>query len=309
MSIQRRLPNSDQTRDRALTTAKERMDAVAPADMAITPITQERLTNIQDLFKKAMQERANALVAQADGTAAMDPSKNAARMYISHFIQVFNLGVTRAVYTASARAFYQLDVSSDALPSLSTEAEILQWGQRLKDGDTARTTAGGAAMSNPTIAEVNTKTADFKTKNDTQGLKKTDYDNAQQAVVALHDEADKTIKKVWDEVETFYNEEEPASMRRKAREWGEIFVSTIPNIIHISSSKASDGNPLAITITIVETDDIFNIPVTGTGDVKTNLVEGVTLRCQATGFVTQDIAIEFTSGVHEYNQGVEMVGV
>ncbi len=308
MSISRRLPQSDDGRYKALTNALNRKNSVAPADMAITAATIVRLDVIQPEFKSGMQERGNALVAQSSSTSQVDTARDEAKLYISHFIQVFNLGVKRNVYPASARAYYQLDVNSDAVPSLSTEADILIWGQRLQDGDVSRTGAGGAAMSNPTIAEVNAKVADFNTKNQAQGLKKTAFDNAQEAVAGMRPEADKVIKKVWDEVETFYNEEPAPSMRRRAREWGVVYVSTIPNYITVTVTQAVGGEAIeGATVTETDSGDTFITNALGIAIVKTNLAEDVTLLVSAPDFVTQEITQNFENGVHEYAVGVQMV--
>ncbi|MBK5285246.1 MAG: hypothetical protein JJE25_07560, partial [Bacteroidia bacterium] len=269
MGITRRLPQTDDGRDRALTTGKERKDTVTPADMAITPATEARLDIIQPGFQAKMLVRGVALSVQSASTSVVDTAKALAKMFTSHFIQVFNLGVHRGVYPKADRAYYQLDVNSEAVPHMSTEQEILQWGERIKPGNVARLAAGGAAMSNPTEPEVTIKVLDFKTKNEDQANKKTAFDQAQESVEALHSEADKVIKKIWDEVETFYNEEEAPSKRRKAREWGVVYVSDIKLTFNFALNNSADGNPVeAVECELTETNNTVFTNALGTATME-----------------------------------------
>jgi len=297
MGIRREIPRSDEGRDLALTAGKNRKDTVAPADMAITPATILRLDTIQPNFKAKMLARGVALSAQSGSTSGVDLAKAASKMFTSHFIQVFNLGVTRSVYPKADRAYYQLDVNSEAVPSMGTEQEILLWGERIKPGDLARVAAGGAAMSNPTQLEVNTKVLDFKTKNTDQSNKKTAYDHAQENVEALHEEADKVIKKVWDEVETFYNEETPASKRRKSREWGVVYVSDIKLTFNFVLKDSVSNNPIAaVQCLLTETNNSVLTDALGKATMESNISDSATFSFRHADYVTQDIVVDLTSG-------------
>ena len=71
---------------------------------------------------------------------------------------------------------------------------------------------------------------------------------------AQRPEADAVVEKVWDEVETFYNEETPASIRRKAREWGIIYVSDIQLTFNIHAKDSVSNNPIeAVVCELTET--------------------------------------------------------
>src|SRR3972149_5828281 len=129
MAIRRTLPNSDETRNLALTAAKTKKDNTLPASIVITPNTITRLDATQPLLFSAMQARANALQAQSAATLLKNTTEKQAKMYISHFIQAFNNGVDRGIFPAAHRAFYQLDVSSNSVPDMNTEALIILWGQ------------------------------------------------------------------------------------------------------------------------------------------------------------------------------------
>ena len=92
MAISRRLPQSDEARDKALTQAKVKNDSIPVANQFLTAPTKTRLNASQPLFRVAMQNRGNALAAQAGATTGVYDAFAKTKMFISHFIQVFNLG-------------------------------------------------------------------------------------------------------------------------------------------------------------------------------------------------------------------------
>ena len=299
MAIKRTLPKSNPGRFKTLDAAFKKKAIVPPADNVLTPATEARLDTLHPLYKAAMLDVGVKLAAQTASTAGVETSKAQAKMYISHFFQSFNNGVDRGMFPASARGFYQLDVSSNSVPVMDTEADIILWGERIKDGDAARVLAGGAAMAMPTAAETDAQLQAFITRNNTQSTLKLDYDHAQEAVNTLNTEADGVIKKIWDEAETFYNEETASSKRRKCREWGVIYLSDIPNVIHLTVLDIADDSPV-FEADAEETDsgDHFLTDGAGKVDVKTGLPESATLHITHPDFTAQDATVDFTTGGH-----------
>jgi len=220
----RRLPLSDEQRIRALNRAKGKVDSSPDAGFILMPKTITRLNTTQPIFANNMTKRGSALKEQATATLLARKAKEKLRILVSHFIQVFNKGVERGVFQQSHRAFYQLDINSNKVPLLRTENEILRWGKHIIDGDASRVAGGGAPMAMPYTSEVTNAYNDFNTKRSDKSLKKDAYDNAQEDVSDMRKQVDKLILRVWDEVETAFNEEEPSSKRRKAREWGVLYV-------------------------------------------------------------------------------------
>ena len=307
MALTRRLPQSDSARKIALDTGKTKKDNTAPADVVLTPNTVTRLDTTQPLFKQKMQERGNALQSQSDATAAKNAAQAKAKMYISHFIQGFNNGADRDYFPKSHRAFYQLDVSSNSVPPMNTEAEITLWGDNLIDGDAERITAGGAAMSVPSIAEVTTEVNLFKTLNADQSTAKDAYDNAQEAVSDMRPEVDSLILRIWDEVETAFNDEPIESKRRKAREWGVVYVSTQKATITGLVTDSASGNPLQnVNVALLESEVIVLTDEEGRYTLETSHTGEGTLEFSLAGYVTQTFPIEVHEG-GEITQDVSLV--
>jgi hypothetical protein len=309
MGLSRRLPTTDVTRKIALDAAKTKKDNTAPADVVLTPNTITRVDTTQPLFSHKMQERGNALQAQTDATAAKDAAMGKAKMYISHFFQGFNNGADRGVFPHSHKAFYQLDVNSDSVPPMDTEAEVTLWGDHLINGDAERILAGGAAMAMPAIANVTTEVNNFKTLNTAQSTAKDAYDNAQEAVSDMRTEVDSLILRIWNEVETAFDDEPIESKRRKAREWGVVYVSTQKATITGMVTDSVSGNPLQnVNVALVESEEIVQTDEEGRYTIKTSYTGDGNLEFSLEGYTTQTIPVTIEEG-GELTQDVSLVAV
>jgi len=305
MVIRRHLPKRYGAIHKALMMAKFKNDNINPSNPVLTPATQARLNAMEPLFSAAMQTCGNELAVQTRQTALVSEAFDIARDYISHFIQVFDFGVKRKKFPAAARAFYRLDVNSKKLPRLTQESDITHWGDIIESGDAARITAGGAAMSNPTAAEVKTAVDDFRTKNIAQSNMKDAFDKAQEAVMALAPKARKVIKKIWDEVETFYNEEKAPSRRRKGREWGIVYTSDVEIIFHFTVTDTGNAH---IDNAAIELDETGNIVQTahGAAQMKSQVSDFATFIIKHDSFQAQTIHLELPHGQTEYHLAVKL---
>lgn len=306
----RRLPQANAARLKALSTAKTKNDALAAGARFLTTPTQTRLNAVQPLLNTKVAASGLALSNQSGSTVEVELAKATAKLFANHYYQVFNLGVARGTYPKAHRALYMLDVNSDVLPPLATEADITLQGERIIAGETARVAAGGSPMFNPTVDEVAEKHAEFTGLNSTQGGMKDEYDEAQQTITDLIPEADAVIKKIWDEVETFYNEETPASMRRKAREWGVFYES---NVTHTINAVVKNAETLVVmegvTVEIIETGLVRTTIDNGTATLETKASDEVTLRFSKTDFITQEAIVTFVDGQIAYPLTVNLVHV
>lgn len=274
-TLARRLPNSNLGRDRALKQAHDKFSSIPATTVILHPNTSTRLGEMRTDYKDKQDAVAAAQAALSVNTPLKDAAVQKLKKYVSHFIQVFNLGVDREKYPAAHRAFYHLEVSSAAVPNLDAEADVFLWAGRLIDGDAERVAAGGAAMANPDIAEVTTERDAAQPLYTNQSTLADALDTAQEDLEALNPEADKLIKRVWNEVETFYSEEEAGSMRDNAREWGVVYVAVGPGATLTGLVKNPAGEPLeGIGVELAETgatavtnpEGRFNLSTTFIGD-------------------------------------------
>jgi len=297
MSLSRRLPISDETRKRALDLAKGKKDNTPVPDIVITPNTVLRLDATQPDFEEKMQDRDDALSEQAISTTAKDAAMVVARKYISDFIQTFNSGVARGIFLKDHRPFYHLDINSNSVPPLTNEAAVIEVGKWLIDGDPRRITAGGAPMSMPTIAEVSAKYTLFINANNAQSTKKDAFDAAQEIVSGMRSDVDALILRIWNEVETAFDNEPIESRRRNAREWGVVYVSTVKSTINGTVTDSSTGLALSnVSVTLVESEDTVLTNAAGFYELSTGFVGTGTLEFALDGYVTQTIPVEIAEG-------------
>jgi len=310
MSISRRLPNSDDTLTTVIRTAFARMGIVLPVQIPFSAATQAFLTSFIALWNAALMTKDETLAEQTAATELVDADRVKLRMFISHFIQVFNLGVARGEYTAAQRSFFNLPIDSDALPSLDTDADLLLWGGRIVDGDARRLTAGGAAMSNPTAAQVSSALHNFTTTSTAQALKVLAFQDASTVVVNLRPDGNKLALKIYDEGEAFYNELPPATKRERCRPWGIRYVSDVTITITMTIVDSVTLKAIAGASTyLVEGDTTHIANAAGIDVIETTAADEATLITNAAGYVQDTTVVTFVTGVTAYAITVKMVAV
>ena len=135
----RRLPKTDQARLHALKQAVHHAGEVEFNQQAInykTLIEAQRL--LLQFENQVAQYHANFDSKVSDNKQYRHKVRNA-RMYISHFIQVLNLAAIRGEIKKGQKELYKLDPNNHTLPDLSTEENLITWGQNIIEGEQART--------------------------------------------------------------------------------------------------------------------------------------------------------------------------
>lgn len=229
----RHLPNSHAQRLAAMQAAAEKWLATAdPAQRLITPehfaaIDPAKSTNLHGTFRRDVGEASTALAAQAALTTAHDSAHTGLAQLVSHFIQVFNLAVARGVFPRSDRAFYGLDINHSDVPPMSTHADFQLWAGKLLDGETARLAAqpGATPMAMPAIAEVDTARTAATSLKQTQTDAKDAFDKEQTDVAASQPAIDALILDMWENIEFKLRALDGPSRRRRAREWGVVYLT------------------------------------------------------------------------------------
>ena len=221
----RRMPNSDATRLDALRAVYTKADATPAESLAFSQENYDQLKVLYPQFKKEMDERGTALSVQSESTILRSAAEEKCRLIVSHFLQVFNFGVARGIYKVSERAYFQLDINQENLPDLKTEEGLRSFAENIITGDPKRVAAGGVEMANPSAAEVEAAYNDYVAKLTDQSTKKDTYEKEQKDVDNMRAQIDELIRDIWDEIEFKFRKDEPPALRRKAREYGVVYVS------------------------------------------------------------------------------------
>lgn len=298
-TISRRLPRSNNSRLNVLQAAQQKKNNVAVAHKAITAATEARLDAIVTQFDNAR----NALnIAQAQMVLSTEQKMNILakqKLLNSHYIQVFNMHIEQGIYPIAHRAFFGIDTNSSAVPANSVEADIVLLSQSIINGEPNLIAAGGAAIPFPLKATIVAGLTALQAKQTDQSNKKDVADRAEEAIAHLNTEADAVIKKVWDEVETFYNEEPIESLRRKSREWGVVYVSsdTLTTITGTVQDATTHQPIAAATISIASSDESTTTAADGTFSLTTGTADAQVLHIEKTGFTNKDLNLTIVSGV------------
>ena len=219
----RRLPNTDQARLRALRTAILQADNQEYGDQVVTFKTMIEAKNYLNGFEKQLIQYQQMLESQISANKSYQQIVHNARLYISHFIQVFNLSVIRGDIKKEHKLFYNLDPSIHIVPDLSTEGALLKWGKCIIDGENERLRNGGLPIYNPTIAKVKVHYEIFKEYKSNQKLHQNTTNRNWEELVSLRQKGDSIILDMWNQVETKYKNEKPYSRLIKCQTYGLVY--------------------------------------------------------------------------------------
>lgn len=220
----RQLPRTNNDRLTAFRSANAKNAATPPVDSPLTAGTQTALAATLPVYNDLIKTANTARSAQLAATEAVAPLLRSARLWVSHGYQALINACVREEFSRSVLAFYGLASTATANPDLASEQDVMNAGAAFAQGETDRVAAGGDPITFPLPATIATKVAALGTAHQAQSALKTAYDDAQEAIAAKNPDADKLILKLWNEVETAFDTGDKASMRRRAREWGVVYV-------------------------------------------------------------------------------------
>jgi hypothetical protein len=201
----RRLPNTDAARIRAMRIALEKGKDVPPCQMAFSPKNIVRLQSFLPRFENMIQLQRQSYASQFSRSKDYVEITRKARLYLTHFVRVMNMAIMRGDLPAETRAFYGLATNESAVPSLSTENELISWGKRIIEGEEYRIRKGGCPITNPTIAVVKVRYQNFlEAWNFQKTLARRTLDYTEKNF-ELRKEADDIITQIWNEVENTHS--------------------------------------------------------------------------------------------------------
>ncbi len=221
----RRLPNTDKARIRSLETAINKMrnsDYYAPV---MSPELFNRADKKLAQFKEAVERYVNSLETQVNyskSEAYQNRLKNA-KMYVSHFLTVFNMCVKRGEMKASDREFYSIPENSGELPDMSSDIAVIRCCENTINGEKARTAKGGIPIYNPTIAKVAVHYDLFKELYDKQSKMRQLTDEALLVVSLMRPQVDEVILDVWNSIENYFQDLTGEKKIKACRDYGLIY--------------------------------------------------------------------------------------
>ena len=239
----RRLPNTDSARLKSLKSAHERGKDLPPFKLAFSPTSFRKMQSVLPIFEGAIFEHKNSLNIQADKNKEYQKRLKKVRLYISHFIQIVNMAISRGDLVAETRNFFELEEEERKVPSLTSEEEVISWGKKLIDGEQKRRNMGLSPITNPTIAVLKVHYDKFMEYHNYQKSLKNRSQRAQDQLNEKRSQVDGVIQQIWNEVENTFNELPEEMRREKSSEYGLVYVfrkNELNNVNHFQSPRIEE---------------------------------------------------------------------
>lgn len=146
-----------------------------------------------------------------------------ARMYVSHFILVFNMCVKRNEFKVSDRAYYSMPEDMTEVPDLSTDAAVLKWCENVIRGERARTGRGGIPIYNPSMAKLAVHYDLFNEQYQQHSTLRSLTDESLREVAGMRAEVDAMILEMWNSIERYFSDLSGKAHVDACREYGIIY--------------------------------------------------------------------------------------
>ena len=219
----RRLPNTDQSRLTALQRAVQRASEADFTEQVLSYHVRSEAQKFLLQFETVVSQYHNSFESKVSANKRYRHLVQNARMYISHFIQVLNMAVIRGEIKKDLKELYHLDPNSHILPDLSSEEDLLVWGQNIIEGEQERVRMGGFPIYNPAINKVKVHYDIFKEHQVTHNVRKKASERYYTEIEQLRKEADVLILDIWNQVEAYYRDLLPYARLRSCQEYGLIY--------------------------------------------------------------------------------------
>ncbi|HHU98389.1 MAG TPA: hypothetical protein PK005_07915 [Bacteroidales bacterium] len=197
---------------------------IPPFRLAFSMKTLVRIQAFLPLFENSISHQRQTLVNQNEKAKSNQETARKARLYLTHFLRVMNMAVTRGELPPETRTFYGIASDDSTLPSLATENELVAWGKRIIDGEEYRIRKGYSPVTNPTIAVVKVRYEKFL---ETRSHCKTVNRRASDCVnktAGMRQEADELITLLWNEIEASFSSLPEEEKRANAEKYGLVYV-------------------------------------------------------------------------------------
>lgn len=221
----RRLPNTDQARLRALKMAVDSCVQGGVYTNTLKHNTYATAKNYLEKFAREVSAYKKCVSEQSSkrGNAKYEAAFKNARMYVTHFLQVFSMAVMRGEIARAKRAYYGLSPEDDSLPTITLESSVLEWSGKIVEGERRRQGEGGVPIYNPTMGRVSVACDLFREMYEKQQRLQQSTAEALQRVAAMRAECDEIILTVWKEIETAFATLDGEERLKKCAQYGIIY--------------------------------------------------------------------------------------
>ena len=300
MGIHRNLPKTEEEVWTAILTAQAKKNDTISGSNILTPSTDARVDAMVTRFGGARTDNIVKQSISHQSTPVKDVLMANQIMFNSHYIQVLNFHIEGKIFPPSYRDFYLIPVNSGAVPFQRSAAEVNTLSRNIIAGEPMMIIAGGTAIPFPVLKTIKDN-FDLLAKAEKAHTDAVDNANhSQELLTAILPEAIVVVKKIWDEVETHYNEGTQESKRKNARQWGVVYISSAgPVTITCHVVEMINNQPAAVEgmdVSLVETGEATVTDLEGAGVIKTHITDEATLRFEMEGYESKEVKCELLEG-------------
>lgn len=219
----RRLPTTDLARLRAMHKALK-ISGDRTTNYVILPHTVAKLEEFSHKFEQVLKQYNMDKKNRNQRAQELKILEAKARLYISHFIQVLQLSIEREEIKPEALFYYGLDEYAGKVPSLAGDKEVLNWGEKIINGEQRRAVSGGNPIYNPSIALVKVIYNEYREVYINFENYKETFSKTSEKIIKMRKQCNQLIASVWDEVEKKFEELSPKHKRQKAEDYGVVYI-------------------------------------------------------------------------------------
>ena len=217
-------PNTDAARLRSLEVALVKSERISPQDLAFNQVTLMKLKKVIILFKQGLDTHQKTYIKRVNANKEYQKAFKKSKLYLSHFIQVFNFSILRNEIPKMDRKLYNIHVNDSKVPEMNTETELVEWGTKILEGEKQRLAKGGNPIYNPKIAVVRLEFEKFLKHYNSQNTFKHSHEFSIEKLIELRKNVDNVILDIWNQVEAFFSAYSDTEKRERAESYGVKYV-------------------------------------------------------------------------------------
>jgi len=199
--LTKKIPETNEDRLIILQAIIEQEKVCLNEDKVLSEVEFQELINLTGIFDAANTNYNQVVTDRNKAITLYNELLKNAKLYVSHFIQVLLLTVIRNEIKPENLLLYGFPVNNPVIPDLSTEKNVLHWGEKLMQGESERIYKGGIPLYNPAIAKVKVHYELFKESIHSLTIYEKNLLRLQNNMDTTCKNADELIKSIWKKVE------------------------------------------------------------------------------------------------------------
>ena len=219
----RRLPKTDAARLRALKTLLDNNDIYVVRNRFLDWKTLNRAQPAYDRLLTANEQFRVSSQAQTRHTAKLERLQRNATIYVSHFVQVLLMSVDRGETKRQLLPLYGLEEDATTVPNIKTLDRLVEWGEKIVEGEKARIKKGGRPIYNPSIGMVSTHLDIFREAYEQQRRLQQRTQKVVDDLQTIRPEVDEILLDLWNQIEKHFENEPPEVRFSECRKFGVVY--------------------------------------------------------------------------------------